>query len=771
MADQPQLTPEQAQKLAEQQKKFNDELVRTQALTEEIFKNNQDIAGQLKRSIDNANKLNVKFAAGGDISKEVGQERLKNAVKVQSLENSIAVKQALLAKTRKKETIEQLVKEIQILKNQQSITEQIDAQLRGIESFIEEEKRLLALEKERNTVASLIKDKLKETEKSLKSFFGIAGIFKMLIDGALRFSKISVDIGKNLGYGADNANRMTNEMVRMARSSDNINVTLANAAEAMNQLNEATGFVAEYSRDTLETQIMLTKQFGLTGEEAANIYKFSVLTGKSASQVDKAMTRAFVATRNALKVGVPFKGTIAEASKVSGELASSLKNNPELIVKAVVQAKAFGTTLEKVKQQGDALLDFESSLENELKAELLTGEQLNLERARAAALAGDQVALAKELNSQGMTLAKFEKMNVLGRRAYAQALGLSSDELADQLRKQKLAVESGKSLAQLTEEEAEEAKKRQDIQTKFNQGIDKLKDTIGNLLAGPLGAFLDSLANGLNYVNKIFSVFGKMGDLISKWFGGKVGGFLGDIASIATIGGLVALISKSVTKGTLFNPMITKDVSAAGGGGGMFDMFGGGGGKGGGFGRVGKAFKGGGFKGAGKALGRMAKGSKLAKGAGLLSLLSAGVDLGTNLSDENRSVGNALGKTLDQNKFTALGAGIGALFGGVGAIPGAAIGGLLDFALGDATQIVKDGIASASRGPFTIMDSYGSTAVTSKGDSLAVSPNINSGGGDSSAVIAAINDLKTALMNRPITINMDSRQVGSALVQSSYKSA
>ncbi len=92
------------------------------------------------------------------------------------------------------------------------------------------------------------------------------------------------------------------------------------------------------------------------------------------------------------------------------------------------------------------------------------------------------------------------------------------------------------------------------------------------------------------------------------------------------------------------------------------------------------------------------------------------------------------------------------------------------FAVGHISAL-KDGIASASRGPFTIMDSYGSTAVTSKGDGLAVSPNINAGGGDSSAVIAAINDLKTALMNRPITISMDSRQVGSALVQSSYKSA
>jgi len=80
-------------------------------------------------------------------------------------------------------------------------------------------------------------------------------------------------------------------------------------------------------------------------------------------------------------------------------------------------------------------------------------------------------------------------------------------------------------------------------------------------------------------------------------------------------------------------------------------------------------------------------GSRLLKGvgkaAGPLALLSAGMDLFGNLTDSNLGTGDALLKTLDQNKFTALGAGIGALFGGVGAIPGAAIGGLIDMFAGE----------------------------------------------------------------------------------------
>ena len=48
----PPLTPEQAQKLAEQQKIINDDLIRTQALTKEIFEENVQITKELQKSID-----------------------------------------------------------------------------------------------------------------------------------------------------------------------------------------------------------------------------------------------------------------------------------------------------------------------------------------------------------------------------------------------------------------------------------------------------------------------------------------------------------------------------------------------------------------------------------------------------------------------------------------------------------------------------------------------------------------------------------------------
>ena len=114
---------------------------------------------------------------------------------------------------------------------------------------------------------------------------------------------------------------------------------------------------------------------------------------------------------------------------------------------------------------------------------------------------GDQVAVAEELAAQGMTAEKFTKLNVVAQNSYAQALGTTSDELADQLAKRELAVASGKSLAQITAEEADEGARRMDIQTKFNVAMEKLQSVIGNLVAGPLGTMLEMLSGALEVIN------------------------------------------------------------------------------------------------------------------------------------------------------------------------------------------------------------------------------------------------------------------------------
>tara|TARA_B110000285_G_scaffold194194_1_gene223677 strand:+ start:1 stop:1470 length:1470 start_codon:yes stop_codon:yes gene_type:complete len=107
--------------------------------------------------------------------------------------------------------------------------------------------------------------------------------------------------------------------------------------------------------------------------------------------------------------------------------------NTKEMTKQVVQAKLLGVSQSQLASIGDSLLDFEGSIAAEMEAELLTGKQLNLENARAAALAGDQAALAVEIRKEVGTAAEFGAMNVIQQEAMAKAFGMSREDMAGML--------------------------------------------------------------------------------------------------------------------------------------------------------------------------------------------------------------------------------------------------------------------------------------------------------------------------------------------------
>jgi len=510
-------------------KQIQNNLNKQLAVTSESIK---DIVKGLDDGEDITKKTAAALRKAQTENRKLGLDQ--NRLQAQLLEVEKQLAKNYNAKLKKQK--DSLALQIQDNLLQQQLNDELLEYLRILSNVAETEKKTTEEKKKQNNLTDVAKKKYDSIAESLGRGARIAFVFKAIVDAGFRFSKISTDIGKNLGYGADRANDLTNRLALFAQSSSNANITLQNAADAMNELATATGYVAEYSADALETQIMLTKQFGLEADAAAGIYKLSVLTGKASSEVNKQMVGAFAATRNSLKVGIPFKATIAEAAKISGQLAANLQNNPEQIVKAVSQAKALGLTLEQTAKAGEALLNFETSIESELKAELLTGKQINLERARAAALVGDQVTLAQELVSQVGSLEEFDRMNVIQKqqKALAEAVGLTTDEVANQLRNQKIALETGKSLAQVTEEELLKAQQRQDAQTKFNNAVTKLQDLIGNIVAGPLGQMLEMLGNVANAVGWISSQ-------IQEAFGSTAAKtFLGALAGLA-VGGLPGL--------------------------------------------------------------------------------------------------------------------------------------------------------------------------------------------------------------------------------------
>lgn len=332
-------------------------------------------------------------------------------------------------------------------------------------------------------------NKFKTLTKEIGASWITVGSF--IVNAGVKADKSITALARSMSATKGQAAAARFELVRMAAASGDAFITAEKLVDSTLKLQQQLGVAQMFSSDITTEFTKLTGKIGISAESAAGLSRISIALGKNARTV----TTEALGTARALEsqAGILLNETdiLEEVGNTSGQLLANFKGSPGAISSAITQARLLGTTLEQTKRQSESLLDFESSIANELQAELITGRQLNLERARGAALLGDQETVMKELANQNLNFSKFSQMNVIAQRSIASALGLSADELTNQLIQQQFLNKSRQEVVALAGEEIARRKENLDLQQKFEESINKLKAAVVNLLDGRIGQILD----------------------------------------------------------------------------------------------------------------------------------------------------------------------------------------------------------------------------------------------------------------------------------------
>lgn len=221
--------------------------------------------------------------------------------------------------------------------------------------------------------------------------------------------------------------------------------------KAMTELKNVSGLnyglMAETNKaaaDLVASTALLVEKQGLSTDEAYALNQAATITGTGMDNLAlmaESMGDELMSGRDIMK----------DVGKISKTVLSNFAKNPKELIKAVKQAKLLGTSLDAMHNAGEKLLDVESSMEAEMKANVLLGKHMNLNAARQAALNGDTATVMSEIAKQAGSAEEFDKMNVVQKKALAEAVGLQVDELADMMTKQKELNKLGYSAQQLEE--------------------------------------------------------------------------------------------------------------------------------------------------------------------------------------------------------------------------------------------------------------------------------------------------------------------------------
>ena len=371
---------------------------------------------------------------------------------------------------------------------------------------------------------------IKSLGKSLLKSLGPLYLLKELVDAMKGIDAASSKMAKEFGMTYDSALAMNESFTTMATSSTNVFVTTKGIRETFEGINSALGTSSMMSEDMAISFTKLRTMSGFTNEELQGISRLQLGTSKTTDEITgQFLAQAKVA---ALKNGVILneQKMLKDINKVSAATTLSLGKNPGLIGAAVSTAKSLGMEMSKVDAIASSLLDFESSISNELEAEVLLGKDLNLEKARQAALNNDLATVASEIAAQAGSSAEFTAMNRIQQEALAKAVGMNREELAgtlilqDQLKgltedDAKAATAKFETLkAQVGEAEAMRILEKEGVeglnnqvgaQDKFNATIEKLKEvfvTVGTAIM----PIVDILASVFSLIGGIFKILDPM---------------------------------------------------------------------------------------------------------------------------------------------------------------------------------------------------------------------------------------------------------------------
>ena len=500
---------------------------------QDVFNDKLGLSGH---AIDGIGSALDKLGFGG-LSKKLG---LEDAKKKMDEIASVQSKQQLLTE------------EINNLNKKGLSTAQIKKGFGGKELL--EKQKILDLTNEEATALGANNGKLSVMQGGLKSIgssfisnlkdpltistFLITEMVTALVNGDKATGELAK--GMNMTYGeALNTRR---ELGDMAALSGDVALNTRGLQETYMAIGKSLGSNAMVNEADLITMTKMREMAGYTNEELADLNKLSSVNGKSVEQNTKDILGGAEAYASRNKLVVNEKDVLKEVTKASASLKLSLGGSGDALAIAVVKSKQFGLNLEQASKISEGLLNFESSIENELSAELLLGKNLNFESARQLALNNDIAGAAEEIAKQVGTSADFANMNAIQQEAIAKAAGLTKDELAQSLMdREALANLSGvegdnaqekfnnlvkqvgmeEAKKQLGDEQLANQYEQQSVQDRFAQATEKLREIFVQIaepvlaILSPLMDIVSTVLPAINFLlSPLIAGFQLIGDVI-----------------------------------------------------------------------------------------------------------------------------------------------------------------------------------------------------------------------------------------------------------------
>lgn len=362
----------------------------------------------------------------------------------------------------------------------------------------------------------------------------MAAAFKM---GMERFKEIDA-AAKSFRNETGLLNSQTNTLVgniqTISADMANLGVSAEDVSKAASDFSNEFQGLEQPSEAVLSSMVMLNKNFGIGTTEASKLNKvFQNIGGLTAEQSQALIGQTVSMAKIA---GVAPSQVIDDMAKSSEVAYRYFQGSPQELAKAAVAAAKLGTSIEEAGKVADGLLDFQSSISSELKAQAMLGTNLNFAQARYLAANGDILGSQQAIIDQVQKNVDLTNLNTYEQQALAEATGMEFSSLQNQVRirerfgklnKEQLAaanalVDSGRDISSLTAKDLQDQTKRMARQQEMQSRIEKMQNTFKSLrvqIADAFAPFAETFVEVASLLGSVLvPVFKVLGSIIKVAF-------------------------------------------------------------------------------------------------------------------------------------------------------------------------------------------------------------------------------------------------------------
>lgn len=395
-------------------------------LGKELVKIDRDIAAQKKLGV----AANLAAAVATSVGAANAANTAANAVitSIMNLQSKRADKlkeEKKLLENNIKLSIEEERIAKELLEYERNITKEIKLSSGYIAHLKDSSKDILA-------IFGGISGKMQTFVSSLKTVPKRFLLINLLIEEGLRrfvlLDQTAESFRRETGYTAD-------QMANVRKNAESLNVEFANmgvtieaAYKSAKALTDVFGRTSLVTREAMQNIALMKANLNVSEEDSANV--LATFQGLGGVSQTVAMNIMKVGASFSGKIGVPFQLVMHDIANVSEETLALLGANPNVLMKSAISARMFGTDLNKLASTQKRLLDYSSSITDEMEAGALLGRDISFQKARQYAYEGNIAKSTESILETVKSIGDFNALDVYQRQSLAKASGMELKDLS-----------------------------------------------------------------------------------------------------------------------------------------------------------------------------------------------------------------------------------------------------------------------------------------------------------------------------------------------------